>query len=155
VENSRYYFCYSSSLDSEAFDLWKQNHGYLDFKLGAGQKAKLPGYRLSFNLFSNYWGGRVLGLEPDSKSEVEGIVFEIASKDWPIIEHKEGLKTGLSQVQELEVLQLESNKTLRCFVFGTPEQRKTNQGPVSSTFKELMLKAYNKWGLMTDLNSFC
>ena len=152
---TRFYFCYSSSLDLEAFDIWKQNHGYLEFKLGPGKRASLPGYRLSFNLFSNYWGGRVLGLEADATSQVEGILFEIPEKDWPVIEHKEGLKTGLSQMQELEVLGQEDAKSHLAFVFGTPDLRKTTQGPVSSGFKELMLKAYKKWGLMTDLDSFC
>src|SRR5689334_22896390 len=92
---TRYYFGYSTILDREAFLEWRGQHGYTDFELPEGELAEAPGLDVVFDFPSRFWGGRVAGLVDTPSASVFGRVYEIAAKDWPVVQHKEGAVTGM------------------------------------------------------------
>lgn len=137
---TRLYFGYSSVLDREAFDVWKAEHGYTDFVLPQGKHAVLEDYALDFNLPSRWWGGRVAGLVPKEGSAVHGLLYEIRSEDWPIIEHKEGQVTGLSVEIETPI----------GAAFTSNPARVSHEGPISGRYLDAWAKGARAAGLPED-----
>ena len=90
----RAYFAYSTVLDAAAFEEWRHQHGYDFFQLPPGAPAEGLDLGLVYDFPSRWWGGRVAGLEDRPGAVVHGLLFEIAPKDWPIIQHKEGAITA-------------------------------------------------------------
>jgi gamma-glutamylcyclotransferase len=144
------YFCYSSALDLDSLNIWKNQHGYGNFELPVGKKAAAQNVKLCCDFQSKFWGGRVLSLEDSAGSQVEGIVFEILNaSDWKIIEHKEGVMTGVSQIKMIEVKVDE--KMVQAQAFVTNEARKSTDGALSQNFLAAVERAYLKWNLKTDV----
>ena len=145
----RHYFCYSSSLDSEAFQEWKASHGYESFALPKGQAATALGVAYVFDFPSRYWGGRVLSLakltDAAQPADVHGLLFEISDSSWPVVQHKEGVVTG--SMIEMPVQVLCGSKILMATAFVTNPERVSVEGPVSLKFLETVLKAYESSGL--------
>src|SRR6266545_2131743 len=84
----RLYFAYSTILDRAAFEEWRGQHGYEDFKLPAGRVAEAVDVDLVYDFPSRWWGGRVAGLSDRPGARVWGVVYEVAGADWPVLEHK-------------------------------------------------------------------
>src|SRR5277367_3985011 len=91
----RKYFAYSTILDRAAFEEWRHQHGYDFFELPVGELAEAVDVGLDYDFPSRWWGGRVAGLVDRPGGSVHGLLFRIPGKDWPIIQHKEGLVTGM------------------------------------------------------------
>ncbi|HWE30421.1 MAG TPA: gamma-glutamylcyclotransferase family protein, partial [Polyangia bacterium] len=91
----RLYFAYSTILDALAFDEWRTQHGYADFRLPEGRLAAAVDVDLVYDFPSRWWGGRVAGLVDKPGARIYGRVYEISGADWPILEHKEGAVTGM------------------------------------------------------------
>src|SRR5262245_13122346 len=98
---ARLYFGYSTVLDRQAFEDWREQHGYGDFHLPEGQLAEAQDLDLVFDFPSRFWGGRVAGLVDRAGSSVHGRLYEIAGRDWAVIEHKEGAVTGMCVPREV------------------------------------------------------
>ncbi len=144
------YFRYSSALDLDSLNIWKNQHGYETFNLPAGKKATAQNVKLCCDFQSKFWGGRVLSLEQSAGSQVEGVIFEIPnSSDWKIIEHKEGVLTGVSQTKTVEVKV--DGEIIQARAFVTNEGRKSTEGPLSQNFLAAVERAYLKWNLKTDV----
>jgi gamma-glutamylcyclotransferase len=141
----RWYFAYTTSLDIEAFENWKSQHGYSEFSLPVGTVTKADGYSLTFNFPSRFWGGRVAALEPVNGSAVWGMLFSIAGKDWPIIQHKEGVITGMSVERSVEVLL--DGKVVNATAFVTNPNRVSTEGPVSQEFVAALVRGAKASGL--------
>src|SRR5215468_11548993 len=101
--DSKLYFAYSTILDRAAFEEWRGQHGYDFFELPEGKLAEALDVDLVYDFPSRWWGGRVDGLAARKGASVFGRVIEIAGKDWPIIQHKEGAITGMCVERELTV----------------------------------------------------
>jgi len=150
-----FYFCYSSALDREATALWARDHGYPDFSLTSGQKARLAGFSLVADWPSNYWGGRVLSLRLDPGSSVEGILFELPDAWQQAVRHKEGVVTGVALEMESAV-QLNSvnssgeSASVVAKVYVVHPQRKSLVGPKSERYFKILESAYRMWGLSTE-----
>lgn len=145
-EGTTRYFAYSTILDRAAFLEWRDQHGYQFFDLPAGELGEVEDLCLVYDFPSRWWGGRVAGVEDAKGSRVCGIVFEIAKKDWPIIQHKEGAVTGMSVERPVQV-KLNSGATVDAIAFATNPARKSTEGAVSERFVEALVRGARSAGL--------
>jgi hypothetical protein len=142
---TRLYFAYSTILDRQAFLEWRSQHGYDFFELPEGRAAEAVDVALVFDFPSRFWGGRVAGLSDASGQSVHGRVFEIAEKDWPVIQHKEGAVTGMCVEKTVSVKV--GNETLQATAFATNPARQSSDGPVSPQFLEALVRGAKSAGL--------
>jgi len=150
------YFAYSTILDRDAFLEWRDQHGYQFFDLPKGEAGEVQDMALVYDFPSRWWGGRVAGLSDAKGSRVCGLVFEIAQKDWPIIQHKEGAVTGMSVEKPVKV-KLASGATIHpthsapglidAVAFATNPSRQATDGPVSERFVEALVRGARSAGL--------
>jgi len=144
-EGTRWYFAYSTTLDRAAFEQWRHEHGYEFFELPEGEVAEALDRDLVFDFPSRFWGGRVAGLAERAGHSAFGRLYEIPARDWPIVQHKEGLVTGMSVEHEVRVRVPRGEITAVAFV--TNPARRSAEGPVSARFVEAMLRGARGAGL--------
>lgn len=144
-QGTKLYFGYSTVLDREAFEQWRGQHSYDFFELPKGQLAQARDVTLTFDFLSRWWGGRVAGLADAAGRSVPGVVFEIAEKDWPIIQHKEGFVTGMCVERAVKVQV--GDQLVDAIAFTTNPQRATSEGPISEGFIEALLRGATAAGL--------
>ena len=137
----RLYFAYSTILDRAAFDQWRSEHGYMSFELPKGSLAEARDVALVYDFPSRWWGGRVAGLADQAGAAVQGVLFEIAGADWPIVQHKEGAITGMCIEREVRV----GDRTATAFT--TAPARARRDGPVSLRFVEALERGARAAGL--------
>ena len=139
------YFAYSGVLDLEAFDVWRTQHSYQFFELPQGQLAEAKGLELVFDFPSRWWGGRVAGLRENPSESVYGLLFKIPSKNWPVVQHKEGVITGMSIEKKIKV---NCNGTeFEAIAFTTTPARASLEGPVSERYVEALTRGAGLCGL--------
>ncbi len=141
----RAYFAYSTILDRAAFEEWRRQHGYDFFELPLGQKAEAVDLALEYDFPSRWWGGRVAGLVDQPGSSVHGLLFQISGKDWPIIQHKEGLVTQMCVERPVRVRL--GGREVEATAFTTAANRKSDEGPVSARFVEALARGAEAAGL--------
>jgi hypothetical protein len=144
-QGTRLYFGYSTILDRAAFEDWRGQHGYDFFELPAGTPGEAIDLGLTYDFLSRWWGGRVAGLKDEPGAVVHGLVFEISEKDWPIIQHKEGVVTGMSVERPVKVRV--GGKVVDAVAFTTNPQRATTEGDVSPRFVEALTRGAKAAGL--------
>ena len=142
---TRLYFAYSTILDRAAFEEWRAQHNYDFFQLPEGRLAEALELELVYDFPSRWWGGRVAGLQDTAGKSVFGRLFEIAGKDWPIIQHKEGFVTGMC-VERLVRVRVEG-KELQATAFTTAPRRASKEGPISPRFVEALVRGAQSAGL--------
>lgn len=142
---TRMYFAYSGVLDREAFEIWRDEHSYQFFQLPEGQLAEAKNVDLIFDFPSRWWGGRVAGLEDKPGASVFGRLFEISAVDWPVVQHKEGVVTGMSIERALTVVA--DGKEIQATVFVTSLDRASLDGPISPRFIEALIRGATHAGL--------
>lgn len=145
---SRMYFAYSGVLDREAFEIWLEEHSYQFFTLPEGQVAEAKGVDLIFDFPSRWWGGRVAGLVKKEGSSVFGRLFEIPAKEWPIVQHKEGVVTGMSVETTLRVSV--NGQEFEATAFVTSPNRRSLDGPVSERYLEALVRGAQASGLPAE-----
>ncbi len=141
----RLYFGYSTVLDRAAFEEWRAQHGYDFFNLPPGQLAQAVDVGLVYDFPSRWWGGRVAGLADQPGSTVHGLLFQIAGKDWPVIQHKEGVVTGMCVEREVKLKV--GSQEVTATAFTTAPSRMSDQGPVSARFLEALERGCRAAGL--------
>lgn len=145
---TRLYFAYSGVLDREAFEDWREEHSYQFFHLPEGVVAEAPGVDLIFDFPSRWWGGRVAGLVDRAGASVFGRLFEIPAKDWPVVQHKEGVVTGMSVERRIKV-KTDSGE-VEATAFTTNPSRASLEGPVSARYLEALVNGAKRSGLPVD-----
>lgn len=142
----RRYFAYSTILDREAFLEWRDQHSYGFFELPKGTLGEAADVSLVYDFPSRWWGGRVAGLTDAQGQTVHGVVFEIAAKDWPIVQHKEGFVTGMCVERPVQV-KLATGALVEATAFTTNPTRQSSDGPVSQRFVEALVRGARSAGL--------
>jgi gamma-glutamylcyclotransferase len=142
------YFAYSTILDREAFEEWRDEHSYQFFTLPEGKVAEAINTDLVFNFFSRWWGGRVAGLVEKPGSKVYGMLFEIKAKDWPVVQHKEGFVT--QNCIERPIKLLVDGEEVEAIAFTTAASRATQEGPISPDFIQAVARGAEASGLPAE-----
>lgn len=142
---TRLYFAYSGVLDREAFEIWIEEHSYQFFQLPEGKIAEAKGVDLIFDFPSRWWGGRVAGLIEKEGASVFGRLFEIPAKEWPIVQHKEGVVTGMSVERTIKVTV--DGKEVEATAFVTAPERRSLDGPISERYLEALARGAKQSGL--------
>ena len=144
-EGTRWYFGYSTILDRAAFEEWRGQHSYDFFELPKGELAEASDLTLVYDFPSRWWGGRVAGLQDAPGKSVFGLLFAIAEKDWAIIQHKEGVVTGMCVERTVKVKA--GDKVVEATAFTTNPARASSDGPVSDRFIEALVRGAKSAGL--------
>ena len=142
---NKLYFAYSGVLDREAFEAWRQEHSYEFFHLPEGQVAEALNLDLIFDFPSRWWGGRVAGLTPQKGTSIFGKLFEIEAKNWPVVQHKEGVITGMSVETPVQVKV--DGKILTAIAFTTTPSRASLEGQISPRYIEALVRGAQSSGL--------
>jgi len=129
---TRLYFAYSGVLDRTAFEQWREEHSYEFFQLPEGQVAEAKDFDLIFDFPSRWWGGRVAGLTERKGASVFGRLFEIPVENWPVVQHKEGVITGMSIERKIPITV--AGQVVEATAFTTSPERASLQGPVSERY---------------------
>jgi gamma-glutamylcyclotransferase len=143
---TRWYFAYSTILDRPAFEAWRAEHGYQSFELPSGGVAEAADVRVVYDFPSRFWGGRVAGLADAPGASVWGRLYEVPNRDWPVIQHKEGVITGMSVEREV-LVRMEDGATRRATAFATNPLRASTEGTVSQPFVEALIRGAVSAGL--------
>jgi hypothetical protein len=144
----RLYFAYSTILDRAAFEEWRSQHNYEFFQLPEGRLAEALELELVYDFPSRWWGGRVAGLRDAAGGSIFGRLFEIAGKDWPIIQHKEGFVTGMCVERPVRVRV--AGQELQATAFTTSPRRASTEGPISPRFVEALVRGAQSAGLPSE-----
>lgn len=83
-----WYFAYGSNLNSKAVVEWSRHFGHKPPPMKPGRPAVLDNYRLSFPIFSEYWGGGIGDIVYDPGKYVMGAVFDLSDTDLAILDLK-------------------------------------------------------------------
>lgn len=144
-DGTRLYFAYSTILDRQAFVEWRDQHGYQEFDLPAGELGEAVDLALVYDFPSRWWGGRVAGLTDAAGQTVWGRLFEVPARDWPIVQHKEGAVTGMCVEREVRVRVAGVERLATAFT--TNPTRASSEGPVSGRFVEALVRGARAAGL--------
>ncbi len=141
----RLYFAYSGVLDREAFESWRKEHSYEFFQLPEGKIAEARGVDLIFDFPSRWWGGRVAGLVDKVDAKIYGRLFEIPAVNWPVVQHKEGVITGMSIERKIQIWV--DGKEVEAIAFTTNPSRASTQGAISPRYLEALVRGAQAAGL--------
>ncbi|MBL7671169.1 MAG: gamma-glutamylcyclotransferase [Bdellovibrionaceae bacterium] len=144
----RLYFAYSGVLDRVEFEKWREEHSYEFFILPEGQIAEAKDVDLIFDFPSRWWGGRVAGLADHPGARVFGRLFEIPAVNWPVVQHKEGVVTGMSIERTVRVVV--DGKEVEATAFTTSPNRASTQGAISPRFIAALVRGAEQSGLPAD-----
>lgn len=142
---SRLYFAWSTILDRDAFLEWRDQHSYDFFDLPQGRIGEALDVGLVYDFPSRWWGGRVAGMQDRAGSVVYGVVFEIAAKDWPIVQHKEGFITRMAVEKPVRVKI--GSDVVEATAFVTNPERASTVGPISARFVDAISRGAESAGL--------
>jgi AIG2 family protein len=87
-----WYFAYGSNLNSQAVSEWCRHYGHRAPALKPGKPALLDNYRLSFSIFSEYWGGGIGDIAYDPGKYVAGALFDLTEAELQVLDLKVGRK---------------------------------------------------------------
>ena len=83
-----WYFAYGSNLNSRAVAEWCRHYGYRAPAMKPGRPAVLDNYRLSFPIFSEYYGGGIADIVYDPGKYVMGALFDLPETDLAVLDAK-------------------------------------------------------------------
>jgi len=139
------YFAYGSALSKRHIGEWAAEHG-VDARLFArGMPAVLRGYRLTFDVESRFWGGRVANLAEDEEAAVHGVLFEIPPPAKDAVLRKEGVATGLSE--EIDVSVEAEGKRIAAKAFVARPEKRGEPGPASGRLLAYLIEGAQERGL--------
>ena len=143
-----HWFIYGSSLDREAFASWAEQHGYRLPDFSQAVPARLEGYRLAWNVQSNFWGGTVASLEEAPGSTVEGLALPLGAEARPLVDHKEGAISGLYQAFSAAATPLAGGSPLPVLAYrANPARRLPQEGRPSPRFLATIIQGARQSGL--------
>jgi gamma-glutamylcyclotransferase len=144
-------FVYGSSLDRAAFAEWAQSHGYLVPDFARARAARLPGWRLAFDVLSKFWGGAVASLAEAPGQFVEGLAVPMAGAARGMVEHKEGAVSGLYLPFEVMLEPTAGGPAIPAVAFRAAAPRRLPaEAPPAPAYLAVMLKGARQAGLSAE-----
>lgn len=145
------WFVYGSSLDREAFAAWAGEHGYRVPDFSRALPARLDGWRLSFDVFSRFWGGAVGSLAEAPGARVEGLAVPMAGGARGLADHKEGAISGLYRPMEVEVVPLAGGEAIRATAYvASPGRRLASEQAPSPAWLDAVIRGARAAGLSPE-----
>jgi len=145
------WFVYGSSLDRSAFAEWARAHGYLVPDFAGSRPARLPGWRLCFDVVSKFWGGAVASLAEAPGQFVEGLAVPMAGAARGLVEHKEGAVSGLSTAFEVALQPVDGGPPLPAVAFrAAPGRRLAAEAPPAAAYLAVLEKGAREAGLSAE-----
>ncbi len=142
------WFVYGSSLDRAAFSVWAGSHGYAVPDFSGAWPARLPGWRLAFDVVSRHWGGAVASLAEAPGQSVEGLAVPLAGAARGLVEHKEGAVSGLYAAVDVSIEPLAGGATTPAVAYRAAASRRLpSEAPPSPAYLEVMIKGAREAGL--------
>ena len=135
------WFVYGSSLDAAAFAHWAKEHGYAVPDFSKATAARLDGWRIAFNVRSNFWGGLVASLVQDAGAHVEGLLVPMPAAALGMVRHKEGVLSGLYEEKDVTV----GGKTAKVYV--AAPSRVVPEGAPAPRYRETLVAGAKAHGL--------
>lgn len=140
------WFVYGSSLDFDAFRAWCDQHGYVMPDPARARPATLPGWRLAFNVNSNFWGGTVASLVEQPGAHVEGLLIPLPADALGFVRHKEGVLSGLFEERKGACVLGDGTSVPCAFYVANPERTVAESAP-ALRFLETLKKGARERGL--------
>ena len=135
------WFIYASSLSQGAFAEWADQHGYAVPDFSRAIPARLPGYRLAFNVQSRFWGGAVASLAEDPDRAVEGLVLPLPGAAQGLADHKEGAISGLYRPFDVSVAPLAGGPPVPATAYrASPDRQLPAEAPPSPRFLDALVR---------------
>jgi hypothetical protein len=144
------WFVYGSSLDRAAFTDWAAEHGYALPDFSRAVPARLPGFRIAFDVVSRHWGGAVGSLAEAPGDFVEGLAAPMPGEARGLVEHKEGVVSGLYAPLPV-VLELRGGGECPALAFRAAAGRRLSaDAPPSPAFLDALRRGARAWGLSAE-----
>ena len=148
-----WYFAYGSNLNSRAVVEWCRHYGHKPPPLKPGKPAVLDNYRLSFPIFSEYWGGGIGDIVYDPGKYVMGAVFDLTDHDLAILDQKVNRKVdagskevGVYRRIDVEVAPLGKGQPLKAVTYqGVSAER--YHIPPTQHYMDLVIQGAYSFGL--------
>jgi hypothetical protein len=145
------WFVYGSSLDQAAFAEWAASHGYLVPDFARARPARLPGWRLCFDVVSKFWGGAVASLAEAPDQFVEGLAVPMPGAARGMVEHKEGAVSGLYTAIEVSLRAVDGGAPIAAVAFlAAPGRRLPAEATPSPGYLAVMVKGAGTAGLSAE-----
>lgn len=142
------WFVYGSSLDRSAFAAWADSHGYAVPAFDGATPARLPGYRLAFDVLSRHWGGAVASLVEAPGDFVEGLAVPLPGAARGLVDHKEGAVSGLYTAFQVSLAPLAGGPPIPALAFrAAPGRRLPAEAPPSPAYLRVMASGARAAGL--------
>ena len=148
-----WYFAYGSNLNSRAVAEWCRHYGHRPPTLKPGKPAVLDNYRLSFPIFSEYYGGGIADIVYDPGKYVAGALFDLSESDLKVLDAKvdrkldsSGREIGTYKRIEVKVAPLTKGEPLTAITYqGTSAER--YDIPPTRHYMDLVIQGAYSFGL--------
>ena len=99
-----WYFAYGSNLNSRAVAEWCRHYGFRAPAMKPGFPAVLDNFRLSFPIFSEYYGGGIGDIVYDPGKYVMGALFDLTDAELTVLDAKVNRKLDADYSDGIEVI---------------------------------------------------
>ena len=155
-----WYFAYGSNLNSKAVSEWCRHFGHKPPNLKPGRPGVLDNYRLSFPIFSEYWGGGIADIVYDPGKYVMGVLLELNEQELALLDRKVGRRldsagreVGVYRLAEVKVAPLGKGEPVKAVTYqGTSADR--NHIPPTRHYMDLLIQGACAHGLSTMWMSY-
>ena len=111
-------------------------------------RARLPGHRLRFPLFSRRWGGGVADVVPDGGAEVWGALWLIAPGEAPALDRQEGADRVPPRYRRVELrVEAPGGRSLRCLSYRVAAPGRAAGLAPSRAYLDAMLRGARAFSL--------
>lgn len=140
-----HYFAYGSVISLAHAREWCESHALDVSPFLQGVPARLPGYRLVFDVPSRFWQGLVADLAPSPDDHVEGVLFTLQDASRLAVQRKEGVATGL--YREVQETVETDGGPVSASVFLAVDERRVAPGPASARYLDALMEGAGERGL--------
>ncbi len=106
--------------------------------------ARLPGYRLAFDAWSNRRGGLVADVLPAPGSDVWGVLWQVTDEHAEALDRYEGVARGQYRREDVRV-ESAAGETIEAFAYVICDPGE--EGPTTDGYRALLLEGAREHGL--------